>query len=212
MDWDRRTHEIIEAAERALAELAVKAAAERDYPRATALLETAQRVSEAARLNGKVASAKQVDRTPVHGAPTRNNDDDVLSTESEVAAPPMRPAKKPKPQYPRFRREDTTLVKIGYSKSERATYEHRSPRNVLDRLIERIAEVGARGERFTTEQLMPLQDARGSELPSYQVYLCLAWLVSQGLIERHGRQGYTVADTTALPSAVDQAWSSLSKR
>src|SRR5438105_2007566 len=101
---------------------------------------------------------------------------------------------------------------MGWSKSDKATYEHRSPRDVLDRLVARIAKAGGRGERFTTEQIMPLHDSDGSELPSYQAYLCLAWLVAEGLIERYGRQGYTVADVTSLPPAVDRAWSALPKR
>jgi hypothetical protein len=61
------------------------------------------------------------------------------------------PLRRRDPQYPRFKREGETLVKIGWSKSDWATYEHRSPRDVLDRLVAAIKRVAVRDERFTTE-------------------------------------------------------------
>ncbi len=103
-------------------------------------------------------------------------------------------------------------MKIGWSKSDRATYEHRSPRSILQNLVRRVAEIGGNGLRFTTEQLLPLLDENGSELPSYQCYLCLAWLVAEGLIERHGRQGYTLHGQGDLTQAVEAAWQGLPKR
>ncbi len=60
MDLERRTAEIIEGAEKALAELAAQAAAARDYSRATALLAIAQRIAEA----GKPAEAVRAGSIP----------------------------------------------------------------------------------------------------------------------------------------------------
>ena len=53
---------------------------------------------------------------------------------------------------------------------------------------------------------MPLHDQSGAELPSYQAYLCLAWLVAAGLLERHGRQGYTIPNAQDLDRDLDAAW------
>ena len=104
-----------------------------------------------------------------------------------------------------------TLVKVGYSKSDRREYEHRSPREVLDRLTSLVTKLGAGGRRFTTEQILPPGEDQLADLPSYQVYLCLALLVRTGLLVRHGRQGYTVPEGADLKQAVDQAWSNLPK-
>lgn len=189
MEYDRRVSEIIAEAERALARLAAEAAAARDYGRAGTLLAIAERVGAAA----GVASAT----TPTPAA-------------SDVPPPP-RPSRKNSAatQYPQFRREGDTLVKVGWSKSDKRVYEHRSPRDVLVRLIGRIAEVGAAGRRFVTAQLFPLIGRDGDELPGYQGYLCLAWLVGSGVVRKYGRQGYSVESPVQLKAAADEAWNRL---
>jgi hypothetical protein len=215
MDFDRRAAEIIEGAEKALADLAAEAASARDYARATSLLALAQRLGEAtsAGETGRVAlladshhrlaasHLRNGDEPPLPRLESRNGD-----------AQPVGRKKGAPSTYPRFKREDDTLVKIGWSKSDRATYEHRSPRDVLNRLVEAIKRVAVRDERFTTEDIMPLQDDQGAELPSYQAYLCLAWLVVAGILEKHGRQGYTVAAAGDLDAAVESTWQQLPRR
>jgi hypothetical protein len=202
MDFDRRAQEIVEGAEKALAVLAAEAASERDYPRASMLLGLAQRVAGTLRPG---SSSKQDVAPPssagatqaaISASPTLKK----LTTSSKTT------------EYPRFKREDDTLIKVGWSKSDRSTYEHRSPRAILDRLVTRIVEVGSSGERFTTEEILPLIDDRNAELPSYQAYLCLAWLVVAGLLERHGRQGYTVAVAGDFQHAVETHWEQLPSR
>ena len=192
---------MIAQAEKGLARLAAEAADSRDYAGAGALLALAQRIAESARELG----FSGVTPAPAHSTPA-------------PMAPPLkaRPSagaiKKSDTGYPRFKREGDTLVKIGYSKSERSVYEHRAPRDVLTRLLQKMRRHGGNGDRFTMEQLMPLHDAQGRELPSYQAYLCLAWLVSAGLLAKHGRQGYTLAPGTDLDGAVDTSWQSLPTR
>lgn len=96
--------------------------------------------------------------------------------------------------YPQFRQEpDETLVKIGYSKSNRKRYEHRAPRKVLERLAAELAELGASDRLFSTDQLFDPPTPSLAEFPTYQVYLCLAFLVHHGLVLKMGRQGYTIA-------------------
>lgn len=213
MDFDRRLKEIVEGAEKAVAALAAEAASQRDYARAGMLLAVAQRIEQSGRLP---AAARVQHFNPAVGnghhapppAPLPQATAAVPSDDAgERRASPVPRRTKPS-DYPRFRREGETLVKIGWSKSDGSTYEHRSPLAVLHRLVARVGEVGRGGRRFTSDELLPLPDGRGGEWPSYQVYLCLAWLVSAGLLVRHGRQGYTL-NTPTLAAAVEERWREL---
>ena len=202
MDFDRRAQDVIEGAEKALAALAAEAASERDYPRASMLLGLAQRVAGTVRPGGGLKQDVQPPSTA--GAMQAAVSGSPMVKKSTMSSKTT--------EYPRFKRENDTLIKVGWSKSDRSTYEHRSPRAILDRLVMRIVEVGSSGERFTTEEILPLLDERNSELPSYQAYLCLAWLVIAGLLERHGRQGYTVAVAGDFQHAVETQWEQLPSR
>jgi hypothetical protein len=113
--------------------------------------------------------------------------------------------------YPRFFRSADDLVKIGWSKRERAEYQHKAPQSVLALLIRKLAVAGAGGRMFTANDLFPLTTDHGIEIPIYQAYLCLAWLRNEGLIQPHGRQGYTVNDEEKLGPAVDDHWQRLDK-
>jgi hypothetical protein len=116
--------------------------------------------------------------------------------------------------YPRFVRESDALVKIGWSKRENSEYEHKAPHSVLLVLSRALQRLAAHRKRVTMDDLLPLQDsANGSEVPSYQAYLCLAWLRTLRLIKQHGRQGYSLSHGGAdLPSLVQKHWDTLPKR
>jgi len=204
--------EIVEGSEKALAALAAEAGAARDYAGATAMLSLAQQISDAARR--LLGSQRQPSPPPLSLLSARDPNPGTSVVESPVSSLSAPVARKSGAagQYPRFKREDNTLVKIGWSKSDRSTYEHRSPRDVLDRLVAAAKAVQVPDQRFTTEDLMPLHDEQGNELPSYQAYLCLAWIVSVGILEKHGRQGYTVAAAGDLDAAVESAWQQLPRR
>jgi hypothetical protein len=216
---DPRVSEIIEDAETRIAALATEATTQRNYARASALLTLAQRVADAARSLGFVSDL-QFDASPVLEEAAEMDAAAPRGAQSlrAPAAPPqvnrVEPHSRNTPgsSYPRFKREGETLVKIGWSKSDRATYEHRSPRDVLNRLVAAVKRVAVRDERFTTEDIMPLHDDQGAELPSYQSYLCLAWLVVADVLEKHGRQGYTVRSAGDLDAAVESAWQQLPRR
>ncbi len=116
-------------------------------------------------------------------------------------------------EYPKFFREGEELIKVGWSKSEKATYEHKAPKRVLSLLIEALVRAGTTGERFTMEELLPLRASEDdSEVPSYQAYLTLAWLRSENLIVQHGRQGYSLPSDTNLPVATEECWQHLPRR
>jgi hypothetical protein len=116
-------------------------------------------------------------------------------------------------EYPRFLREAETLVKIGWSKKEKSTYEHKAPLRVLTVLTEALENAGRGGKRFNFEGLLPLTDpGGGGEVPSYQAYLALAWLRTEGLLTQHGRQGYSIPTGTELSALISERWKALTTR
>lgn len=136
-----------------------------------------------------------------------------------AAAPESRPTatsvKKPavRPVYPRFLRRGDHLVKIGWSKREKSEYEHKASRQAALALARAAAEVGKDGRVFQVNALLPLIDPKGgSEVPGYQVYLVIAWWRGAGLLDQHGRQGYSVANASRLQQAVESAWMRLPEK
>ena len=193
--------EILERAEADLASLAAQAAARQAYGEAARLLKLAEGVArlrhdpngtgaDPPRMNGLPAAsrlrtreiksgAKRAGRTS-HGVPKADS-------------------------YPMFRRDGEEIVKVGRSKAAGQTYEHRSPLAVLRRLCEAALEHADFRHQFSTEELFPLRDRDGRELPSYQGYLCLAWLRRTGLIRADGRAKYVIPSAATLLQAVDDA-------
>jgi hypothetical protein len=125
------------------------------------------------------------------------------------SAPPSARRTTRKDGYPRFEKARDTLVKVGWSKKERSEYIHKAPKPALDAVVQRIAELGRGGRTFTADNLPPVRISGGTdEVPSYQTYVCLAWLREVGVIEQHGREGYTVA-AADLVAAVSTNWDTL---
>lgn len=115
-----------------------------------------------------------------------------------------------RPAYPRFVRRGDQLVKIGWSKREKSEYEHKSPRQAALTLARVAAAAGKDGRIFQISALLPLSDPKdGSEIPDYQVYLVIAWWRSAGLLDQHGRQGYSIPNASQLHLAVESAWTTL---
>jgi hypothetical protein len=220
--------EVLRAAERKLRALIVQAAEQGDYDHLALFAEWAKQVS--AILDGPTTPAPPAD-------PDRDGDEPLAVQPSNWFQPRAalprgrsagsrastagggmrgrrtRKSKRKSPDYPKFLREGETLVKVGWSKRERKTYEHKAPRSVLQALVEALTRAGSGGERFTTENLFPLRDpADRSEIPDYQAYLTLAWLRGNGLLVQHGRQGYSLPEATDLTREIDQLWNSLPTR
>jgi hypothetical protein len=105
--------------------------------------------------------------------------------------------------YPRFFRQGDRLVRVSWSKRERKEYEHKAPLSVLKLLADRIAAKGVDGRVFATDELTPVADNDGVEVPTYQMYAGLALLKQVGLVDQHGRQGYSVPRLAEFKVAVD---------
>lgn len=115
-------------------------------------------------------------------------------------------------EYPRFGRRGDSLVKVGWSKSEKKEYEHKALKRAVDVLISTLIRAGANGRIFKADDILPLADTGDdTEIPAYQVYLILAWLRNLGLIDQHGRQGYSIAKPKELSGVVESAWQALSE-
>jgi hypothetical protein len=111
--------------------------------------------------------------------------------------------------YPRFEKTRDMLVKIGWSKKEHSEYVHKAPKAGLDAVARRVMDLGRGGRMFTTEELLPVNLGGGDgELPGYQAYLSLAWLRDIGVVEQHGREGYSVQGDDLI-GAVGKNWESL---
>ena len=118
-----------------------------------------------------------------------------------------------KGEYPKFLREGDALIKVGWSRSGKAEYEHRAPKKVLPLLMASIIKAGANGKRFSINKVLPLVDpADHRDVPEYQVYAAVAWLRSVGVLKQHGRQGYTLAVKLPFEPLLENHWGELPSR
>jgi len=205
MNLPDRAVEVLLDAERRLVSLANEASESRDYDGATALLEAARRVKMVAD-NGVAASRLPSQPTAVSAS--------TSETDSGATRPVTRPARRPrKSEYPKFLCDGDSLVKIGWSKAEKAEYEHKSPKRVVVAVGHALTAAGSKGRRFSMDKVLPLTDPEdSSELPTYQCYLSLAWMRHEGLVVQHGRQGYSLPKNSDLPSAIERIWTQLPTR
>lgn len=127
----------------------------------------------------------------------------------ELRSATRKPAKKSK--YPRFERDGDRLVKVGWSKKAKAEYEHRAPREAVVAFVNHLTSRVEPGEVFAVDDLLPVPDGSG-ELPSYQVYLTLAWLRAAEAIDKKGRDGYVLTAAPLDGSALNVLWRQLPMR
>jgi hypothetical protein len=190
MDIERKAIEIVSDAERRIGVLAQEALRLRDY-------DLAQKLSAIARGLSVTIQADYLLAPKLMAEAIEDTSNSTITPKKSAAAP----------RFPRFYRDNGHLVKVS------RTYEHRSPLDVLHRLAALITQCGADGRQFSTERLLPPQEPALSDIPHYQIYLCLAFLVQRGVVRRMGRLGYVIEQQTAdLQAAVQNAWESLPER
>jgi hypothetical protein len=193
---------IVGTAEQAVAELAAKAMTRRAYVEAAVLLDVARQIHEIGQTTplGPVA-ALPAPAEPVGARPVTN---------------PARAAGSRKPKkadYPKFFRDGDTLIKVGWSKSEGSEYEHKCPKRVLDVLVAELPHITGPGKRFVMDKVLPLSDPdTGVEFATYQPYIALAFLRQAGLVEQHGRSGYSIPKPKTLTADADRAWGGVQSR
>ena len=205
MSTDQAVH-VLRDAEKRLRDLVIEAAATGDY-------DAVARINEWARKLGVFVGETSKAGGPEQERERRPADSGGRSTVSDkgrhTRARKRRKRPSAAPGYPRFARDGDELIKIGWSKRKNAEYCHRAPLRIVDLLVERVARHGS-GALFTAEDIFPLSDPKdGHEVPSYQAYLCLAWLREEGLVEKQGKQGYRAAAQDGLTAAARERWEQL---
>ena len=191
----------LQRCEKEIQRLVGQAATEGDYD---AVMELTQWALEVRQLGEKGSRPAGFQIQPVVSSGKPESGSSTTPGSAKSRKRKAAPARARKANYPKFRRSGTELVKIGWSKRKKSEYVHRSPGRVISLLAEKLEDCGADGKLFTTENVMPVADPEsGGEVPSYQVYLCLAWFRHEGLVEQLGRQGYRLAVEGDLGAAAE---------
>ena len=194
---------ILRVAEDGLARLAAEAGIQRAYADAAALLEAARRVQQV----GEQTLLESRPAIPVDPVNTELTPTPVSAKNSPAVDRTGATKKHLKDAYPKFFRDGQTLVKVGWSKSEGAEYEHKCPKRAVDVLVGECARVGGPGKRFVMDTLLPLSDPDSkAEIPGYQAYVALAFLRHASLIDQHGRSGYSIPKPKSLLADTASAW------
>ena len=201
------------AAEKSLRELmqkAVSAAEYRDLPTLAKMAE--QLASLASRASQTSEAAPEAAPSTAAAAPRRR-------LTQRISAPPAPRKRKSRPQarvrssksgYPKFRHTDNTLVKVGWSKKAKKEYEHRAPRTAVEAVMQSVSFAGTDGAVFTVDALVPVHDPKGqTDVPTYQVYLAIAWLRTEGILRQHGREGYSLMVEGDPYKTVEERWTAL---
>lgn len=145
---------------------------------------------------------------------SRRDSDSRLAQElSPQTPPPLRvtgqtkTTVKAEKSYPRFERQDDRLVKIGWSKRDATEYEHKAPHAAI--VAVKTALMAIKKKSFTMDELLPLRDGEGADVPSYQAYLVVAWLRQLKIVDRLGNNGYAVKKDRLTNGIVEREWKSL---
>jgi hypothetical protein len=158
----------------------------------------------------RLLQGRPLEQPPLHPSPIPFTMSMPVSSGTPA---PKSTAKSPKSQYPRFERDDDKLVKIGWSKKNKATYEHRAPHEAVIAFARHLSRNVTEGKVFAVEDLLPVPDvANGGEIPAYQVYLTLAWLQHVGAVAKKGRDGYVLRRGGLGNGTLDSFWASLPTR
>lgn len=203
MKFIENATDILRTTEQAVASLARQAVEQRDYAMASTLTSLAGELRDL---------AERIQLTKTFSPIKSGIDFGAVHIGGETNEALLRSARRrpKKGEFPKFLRNDGTLFKLGWSKAERSIYEHKAPKSAMASLVKKLRAVGANRRRFTVVEIIPLQDLiEESEVPSYQVYLCLAWLRTTGLLVQHGRQGYSITHPSRLETEFESHWKRL---
>lgn len=191
-----RASQVLHETEGKLRDLLAEAASSGDYGSVVQIAAWARSLVEL--VNGHTAKSK-TNVSPRAKSATKNG---KARKESSTA-------NRPSHRNPQFFRQGDQLLRLAWSKREKRKYCHKAPHDILKVLATAIAEQGADGRVFTTEQLLPIHDRVDGAVPNYQAYVGISLLKHTGLIEQHGRQGYSIPRPTNFVEAVESVWKKL---
>lgn len=204
MDTTKQMLDILADAERKVRDVAMQLVEASEY-------DTLQRIAESARCIKELANSWKTNFASAMPL-TRHTQTTASKPAQQPITQTQRRATK-RGDYPMFFRQADSLLKIGWSKKEKAEYEHKAPRRAIDALAAAIVRRARNGKIFTSEDLFPLKDANDeTETPGYQAYVALAWLKTARIVRQHGRRGYSVRNTDEMLHSIEAAWNRLESK
>lgn len=211
MDLVSQAIALLSETEESLRQLMASGLAAQDYSAISQIAVIADRLAQ---LNAAVAPARDDATTPQAAVPAVSigNASTALVDLPDIKAMESTNPPSNRRKYPRFERDGDRLVKIGWSDRDRRAYEHRAPRAAVLEVCEALGKRSTRGRRFKMEEVLPELAESKEPVPSYQGYLTLAWLRSEGVVERDGKDGYMVRGGLLSADRVEKLWGSLSER
>lgn len=218
MNTAKEAEAVLREAETRLRELVGRAAAGGEYDLAMHMAGVAKSLAElACTLSGPGMDQRPTAQEPTSPSssgttPRINRPGGSRRVPKRVKRSRRSGGKSRKAVYPKFFRDGNYLVKVAWSKKRKDEYQHRAPRRIVDLLASAILGRSGHGRVITSEDVFPLSDPEsGGDVPSSQAYAALGWFKVAGLVQVHGRGGYTAANSDRLPELLAAAWEQLSK-
>ena len=200
-----KLNEIIRSAERQLGEFAGAATTQGQYPLAKRAIEVAEVLN---RLRGAPRPNAEEPHAPGRNAPRQAKGPNPRRKKARG----RKRASGAPAELTTFRREGSMLVKRAESRQTGKAYEHKAPRGLVTAVTASLAKWNSTDPLLAVNELMAAVDETHGAAPGYQVYLVLAWLMTLGLVSKHGRSGYSVPSPQALVTDVETAWEGLNTR
>ena len=94
-----------------------------------------------------------------------------------------------KSNYPKYEFKSGSLFKLGWSKKKNHEYVHRVPIAVVNLVSHVLQGFAGTTDPVSSEQIIASNVLNGS-VPSYQIYVVLAFLKDRGIINAVGREGF----------------------
>jgi hypothetical protein len=198
-------------AESKIRQLITQAADSQDYQAVTELAELAQTLSAIAEANRFLRDVSLVPRvTPRRNMSASAEAKTTEENEKRVGKRKVPTSRHKNREYPKFCIDRERLTKTGWSKKNKSEYEHRASREAVAATVSRILNKAETGRIFNVDELVPVEVEAGQEVPMYQVYMTVAWLVGLGRLTKEGRDGYRLEETDQGIN-LDTVWNSTPK-
>lgn len=182
-EFKEKLRQVLLEAESAALMVLGEAAAKQDYEAIDEARAVAQRLRDLAK--------------PQYPAPCPRNNGSSGPRKRPTAAAKSRSRKRAK-EYPRFHVADGSLYKTGWSKKHGKEYTHRVPLDRAETIFSALNSIGNTADGpVSVETILKAPEIDMADLlPSYQVYVVLAFLKHHNLVTAVGREGYR------LPNAI----------
>lgn len=202
---------ILKTSDEGLRSLMEKAVRSGRYSEVAQLAEIAKALGKVSREWAGADASAEPERVETHRAIAGSATPATLLAAGKTAKRTSAIAADATPIYPKFERDGNRLIKIGWSKREKAEYEHKVSRDAALAVYLRLGKISTTA-MFRMEELLPIQLPDGTEVPSYQSYLMLAWLRHINQIEKRANDSYQWTVEEISTSSFDDAWGAIPRR